>query len=354
MKREEERSTIKTGWLAVLPLCLVMALSAQAASFDCAKASTTIEKLICDNFTISKLDDELGKVYQGDLLKANGEQKQRLITEQKHWLKYTRNVCTDEPCFKHAYWSRLAELATFFDPHSPLYKKEADKAEAIKEVLATNQFEASQGTAALCRQMFDDLKQMNSVEFVDPIVQAQSYEDPAFDPWKRQCKGKKEPLHFTYTCDGHTATQYEDDMPVWAKELSANCGAEYGLPPFKLFELPTIDPSQKKHYVFYSDDDYGPMNQEWKKPHAGGGFAAGFYTFILPECQFQGGLYARGGARNGPNYNSVIRYRGQYYLLTLQNEYDPGWTSLNIESVDQKNIAVCNWHLANKSKQEAK
>lgn len=175
MKKVAERSILMAWRLAVLPLCLAMALSAKAASFDCAKANTKVEKLICDNSTISKLDDELGKAYHDDLLKANEEQKQRLITEQKHWLKYTRGICADEPCFKHAYWSRLAELATFFGPHSPLYKREADKAEAIKAVLASHHFEASQGTSAnaFCLQMFDDLKQVNGIEFIDPIVQAQ-------------------------------------------------------------------------------------------------------------------------------------------------------------------------------------
>ncbi|MHB8149270.1 MAG: lysozyme inhibitor LprI family protein [Desulfobulbia bacterium] len=330
------------AWIVVV-WGLFFGAQAWAASFDCAKASTKVEKLICENSTISKLDDELSKVYQDDLLKANEEQKQRLIAEQKHWLKYTRNVCADEPCFKHAYWSRMAELATFFGPHSPLYKKEADKAEAIKEVLTTNRFEASQGTTAFCHQMFDDLKQMNGIEFVDPIVQVQSYEDPALDPWKRQCKGKKGPLHFSYTCDGHFASLYTEDIPDLRKEISAECAAGYGLPPFKLFELSPIDPSQKKHYVFYSDDAYGPTNQEWKKSHVGGGWA-GFYTFIFPECQFQGSLYARGGARNGPNYNSVIKYLGQYYLVNLYKEYADLSYRLAVEPVIQQPISSCSWY----------
>ncbi len=94
-------------------------MPAQAASFDCAKAGTNTEKLICSNPKISKLDDELGKAYQEALSKANEEQKQRLVVEQKHWLKQTRNICTDESCFKQAYSSRLAALTTFLAPKPP-------------------------------------------------------------------------------------------------------------------------------------------------------------------------------------------------------------------------------------------
>ena len=83
------------GWLLLV--------SAQAASFDCSKAQTKVEHLICDNPEISKLDGKLGQDYQDVLSKANDEQKQRVIAEQKHWLKFTRNVCEKDTCLKHAW-----------------------------------------------------------------------------------------------------------------------------------------------------------------------------------------------------------------------------------------------------------
>ncbi len=55
-------------WLAI---CMMggfsIALSAQAASFDCAKAQAKVEHLICDNPEISKLDDELAAGYKAEL-----------------------------------------------------------------------------------------------------------------------------------------------------------------------------------------------------------------------------------------------------------------------------------------------
>jgi uncharacterized protein len=327
----------------LIVLCgLALPLAAQAASFDCGKVQSRVERLVCDKPELSELDSKLGQDYQEVLSKANDEQKTRVVAEQKHWIKFTRNVCEKETCLKHAYWSRQAELETFFELKSPLYKKESDKAEAIKQVLATAPLSPMYDTP-FCRQIFDDLKQMKDIRFVDPVVQTQSYEDPALDPWKQQCKSEQ-PIHFNYVCDGRFSVLYADDIPEYMKDLSNVCGAGYGLPPFKLFEIPDLKPSKKKHYVFYSDDDYGPMNQDWDKPHAGGGSKAGFDKLIFPGCQHQGSLtQARGGSRNGPNYNSVITYRGQYYLMDLYKGYADSSYRLDIEPVIQKPISVCRW-----------
>jgi len=59
------------------------------------------------------------------LSKASADEKQQIIAQQKHWLKHTRNVCTEEVCFKHAYWERQAQLATFFAWYA--WGKEWDK-----------------------------------------------------------------------------------------------------------------------------------------------------------------------------------------------------------------------------------
>jgi uncharacterized protein len=352
MKEIKKWHAIKVGMMLSL-LSLSITASAQAASFECTKAATKVEKIISDNPTISALDDTLGKVYQDVVSKANAEDKQRLLTEQKHWLKYTRNVCEKETCFKHAYWSRQAELETFFQPHSPLYKHESEKTEAIKEILVTQPFRNLYSDSPkftrleACNQIFEALKEMQDIRFIDPIVQTQSYEDPALDPWKQQCKAE-EPLHFSFSCDGHTASVYgEDDIQAWNEDLDSGCGVGYGLPPFKLFELQPLNASGKTNYVFYSDDDYGPMNEDWTKPSAGLGYVSGFDKVVVPGCKRLGSFtQARGGARNGPNYNSVFVYNNQYYLLNLYKEYGSGSFSFSTESAIEDNPnSVCRWTL---------
>lgn len=337
----KQTTWIVIGWL-------VLSFTAQAASFDCAKAGTKAEHLICDNPKISELDSKLGQDYQDVLGKANEEQKLRVITEQKHWLKFTRNVCENETCLKHAYWSRQAALETYFEPRSPLYEKESDKAEAIKQVLATAPLYPL-GNRPFCSQIFDDLKQMNGIHFVDPVVQTQSYDDPALDPWKQQCQSAP-PFNFSYQCERNI-------KPADADDVVNACKVSYGLPPFKLYELPPDVTSTEKRYIFYADDAYGPMNRDFRKPSLGGGFA-GFQQVNITQClNLRGNQWERGGKksswngvladagqgeRNGKNYNSIIEYKNQYYFLVLHEVRNNYWLDIKPTAFNN-HPTICNW-----------
>jgi uncharacterized protein len=346
------RNLKQSVWFSAALLgCLVLTPSAQAASFDCGKASTKVEKLVCDTPAISKLDNELDKFYQDVLGKANGEQKKLLITEQKHWLKHSRNECKDETCLKLAYWSRQSELVTFFESHSPLYEHESDKTEAIKQVLAKAPLYPISDTP-FCRQIFDDLKQMKDVRFVDPVVQTLSYEDPALEPWTKQCQGKP-PIHFSYGCDPNISGDirgYKDAMET------SGCSKGFGLPPFKIYELPVAGAPGKKQNIIYSDDAYGGNAWEYndvyrdvwefKKPQLGGGGSAGFQAIDAASCKRENGFFADAGqgGRNGENYNSIIEYKNQYYFLVLHHKRNNYW--LEIQSVmhnGSKDMKVCDW-----------
>lgn len=83
--------------------------SAHAASFDCKKASTFVEKSICSDEAASKLDDDLASKYK-DALSAS-ENPEGLKAEQKSWLKMVRNKCKTVACINDATKERIAELA---------------------------------------------------------------------------------------------------------------------------------------------------------------------------------------------------------------------------------------------------
>jgi len=59
-----------------------------ASSFDCHKASTSIEKTICDNHSLNELDGKMGKLYH----KAKTYQHD-LPTYQKDWIKNRNSEC---------------------------------------------------------------------------------------------------------------------------------------------------------------------------------------------------------------------------------------------------------------------
>ena len=88
------------GWL-------MLGFAAQAASFDCAKAGTKVEKLICGDAELSKLDEELSAAYKAAL--QDQSEAESIKQAQKQWLK-ERNNCADAVCLNKVYRVRIPEL----------------------------------------------------------------------------------------------------------------------------------------------------------------------------------------------------------------------------------------------------
>jgi len=88
-------------------LVLIFMPSAQAATFDCDKASSFAEKVVCSDSRITAMDDELGALYK--LALASSPQKDALKADQKAWLA-SRDQCQDSNCIMKAYSDRIAAL----------------------------------------------------------------------------------------------------------------------------------------------------------------------------------------------------------------------------------------------------
>jgi hypothetical protein len=91
-----------------------MGSAVHAASFDCSKAASATEKLICANARISDLDEHLGRYY-GAARAELGRGAACFMSTQREWLRKVRNACKDSACLERAYLQRLAEL----DPLQP-------------------------------------------------------------------------------------------------------------------------------------------------------------------------------------------------------------------------------------------
>lgn len=103
----------KLSWV-VGSLVLVLAGGAAcAASFDCAKASSSVEKLICGNPKLSELDEYMGRYYAAARAEL-GAAKSCLAVHQRVWIRH-RGTCKDAACLENSYLRRLAEL----DPLQP-------------------------------------------------------------------------------------------------------------------------------------------------------------------------------------------------------------------------------------------
>ncbi len=95
----------KTLWVALAGL--LMGISAQAASFDCAKARTRLEKIICSNETLSKLDDLMEEDYQ--LVASAPVPPTNLQQRKRQWLN-RRASCQTVNCLELAYEQWIVEL----------------------------------------------------------------------------------------------------------------------------------------------------------------------------------------------------------------------------------------------------
>lgn len=100
-------------WIALI--CLLTYAQVQAASFDCDKARSSLEKQICSNNELSDLDAQVGEVYGAAKQNASTHEAERLTQEQRQWLRNVRNRCEDAACLLKTYKSRLNELDPFAD-----------------------------------------------------------------------------------------------------------------------------------------------------------------------------------------------------------------------------------------------
>ena len=85
-----------------------------AQSFDCAKAQTAVEKMICADKQLRELDEYLGRYYAAARAGVEGAAS-CVQSDQAQWLKASRDACKNADCLKAVYLSRLAEL----DPLQP-------------------------------------------------------------------------------------------------------------------------------------------------------------------------------------------------------------------------------------------
>ncbi|MGB7205313.1 MAG: lysozyme inhibitor LprI family protein [Anderseniella sp.] len=81
-----------------------------AQSFNCSKASTQVEKMICDNPRLGELDSDLAGAYQTALRDSPwASANRRIRADQKAWIA-RRDRCNNAGCLRRLYQMRLGQL----------------------------------------------------------------------------------------------------------------------------------------------------------------------------------------------------------------------------------------------------
>ena len=89
--------------------------TALAASFDCGKAATPVERAICANGRLSQLDERLAEAYRKSLAESPGDSLRKV---QRDWMRM-RDACASDACLEQAYAQRLAALQV--SPATPMH-----------------------------------------------------------------------------------------------------------------------------------------------------------------------------------------------------------------------------------------
>lgn len=104
-----------------LLLILFLTGSLYSASFDCTKASTTIEKAICKSNTVSKIDEKLSMTFNTIRKSLNTKESKKFIEAQKLWLKkrdteFAQKINdTEKENFLYSFYeNRLDELKEYY------------------------------------------------------------------------------------------------------------------------------------------------------------------------------------------------------------------------------------------------
>lgn len=83
--------------------------AAIVASFDCAKASSQIETLICSSPETADADRRLAAVYSA--ARSKSSDPSALKADQRNWLTTERNACTDAACLTKVMEARIQKLS---------------------------------------------------------------------------------------------------------------------------------------------------------------------------------------------------------------------------------------------------
>lgn len=86
-------------------------------SFDCSKASNSVERTICKSDKLARQDLKLNKLYKNVLKKLTSDLKKKTKKEQRDWMKNRNKICQRrykdiEDCLLESYRKRNAGLST--------------------------------------------------------------------------------------------------------------------------------------------------------------------------------------------------------------------------------------------------
>ena len=101
--------------LFVSTLLLTIVPASANPSFDCAKASTKVENLICARPGLAQLDSDLADAYATALRDVSWSSANKRIRADQHAWIARRNRCDTAKCLRRLYHQRIGALYAELD-----------------------------------------------------------------------------------------------------------------------------------------------------------------------------------------------------------------------------------------------
>lgn len=100
---------IRLPLIARATFLTLFSVSTFAASFDCAKAKTQVERMICKDRKLSAKDSQLAGLFRDHLQSVGPTYAPSRKRDQRAWLRQ-RNACQDLACLNQLYDDRILQL----------------------------------------------------------------------------------------------------------------------------------------------------------------------------------------------------------------------------------------------------
>ena len=283
----------RSEWVAAILLGCLMSVPAQAASFDCAKASTKVEHIICDTPEISKLDEDLDVSYKAAV--QDKQQGRSIKQTQKQWMR-ERNNCAVAECVKRIYEKRLSSLKN-----------------SAESTVSKERFVVADGKGyAVCRVYLDSLNlpssSLNCGERIPP-----GFKRP---DWQEMNVNKH--LDWVYQI-----LQEQGNVPagqtfkLWSTTFIEQIKAGKISPQIRKIQVLQSDDEEAITLIAYKDNREG-CNRLQKKPlHFGqGGFGFAYFRLLSDEPTVRLLAFSdENGYVSSRTVSELLLYAGKPYLV---------------------------------------
>ena len=173
----------------LLTLIFLLSVSLFGASFDCAKATTKVEKMICADPELSALDENLSKAFKEAMSATNDKEQPK--KEQFAWMR-ERDKCKSTECIKQKYQEKLVSFANTkyikqlkIDNNANLYY--VDYHVLIPDLQNGKYLQNKKCVQCqkddICKTFIEDMKNNRNIEWITPTVQTVDFNDPSLQKY---------------------------------------------------------------------------------------------------------------------------------------------------------------------------